>query len=281
LYSLLLGRGCPFSCTYCCNHALRRIAGGTYVRYRSPENIIDELKDIRRRDPEQREFSLEIETLTLDKQWCLELCRQLAGYNRTLKRKLILTANFRVTPNLNLHDYFKAFKRAGFRYIFMGLESGSERIRRTILNRRYTNEDIIRAVRLGKRYGLKMGLYNMLGLPGETIKDIRETVDVNRRCQPDWIFTSIFYPYPATKLYEHCEKKKLLPDPLPTECERGKAVLDLPGLSRQQVEEEYRWFDFNVYKGYRPTRDIFAGMINKTIRGAQAVRKRAAKRSRR
>ena len=45
-YTVLLGRGCPFMCTYCSNHALRKLAKGRYVRFRSPEIIINEIENI-------------------------------------------------------------------------------------------------------------------------------------------------------------------------------------------------------------------------------------------
>ncbi|MFZ2970376.1 MAG: cobalamin-dependent protein, partial [Minisyncoccia bacterium] len=46
---ILLGRGCPFLCTYCCNHALRKLATGNYIRHRAPESVIEEIKYIIRR----------------------------------------------------------------------------------------------------------------------------------------------------------------------------------------------------------------------------------------
>ena len=44
--TVLVGRGCPNRCTYCCNHKVRRLARGKYVRFRSPENVIGEIERI-------------------------------------------------------------------------------------------------------------------------------------------------------------------------------------------------------------------------------------------
>ncbi len=60
--SILIGRGCPYSCTYCCNHALRKIADGNYVRFRSPQNIIEEIKLIHERYPLENNIYLEVES---------------------------------------------------------------------------------------------------------------------------------------------------------------------------------------------------------------------------
>ena len=44
IHDVLVGRGCVFNCTYCCNHALKKVSNGQYVRFRSPDNVIAEIK---------------------------------------------------------------------------------------------------------------------------------------------------------------------------------------------------------------------------------------------
>lgn len=51
--SVVIGRGCPFNCNYCCNHALKKISGGKYARYRSPRNIIGEIETLEKYYPMQ------------------------------------------------------------------------------------------------------------------------------------------------------------------------------------------------------------------------------------
>lgn len=252
-YAVLAGRGCPFQCTYCSNHALRKLAEGPYVRFRSPENIIAEIKDIVARFPMQkREIYLEVESFGVDKKWATDLCLQLESFNKTLQKPFSFGANLRITPNADLEGLFAAFKRANFRFINIGLESGSERVRREILRRNYSNEDVINAVNLARKYGLKVAFFNMVGLPGETIADFKETVKINRTCLPDWHLTSIFFPYPGTDAYSFCEKQGLLKESDGPEMERMKATLDLPGFSEKQIQRSYIWFDYYVYKGLKP-----------------------------
>jgi len=107
-------------------------------------------------------------------------------------------------------------------------------------------------VESAKNHGLQIALYNMVGIPGETLEDFRETIEVNRRCLPDWHQTSIFFPYPGTDLYNLCREQGLLDKPLDTYMERAKAILDLPGFSKKQIQSSYDWFDFHVYKGRIP-----------------------------
>ncbi len=128
--SVLSGRGCPFQCTYCCNHALRRLAPGKYVRYRSPENIIAEIEEIKERYPDAGEIYLEVETLGFDSQWALNLCAALQDLNKRLKNPPIYGANLRITPKRDYRELFMALKSSNFRFVNIGLESGSERLRR-------------------------------------------------------------------------------------------------------------------------------------------------------
>jgi anaerobic magnesium-protoporphyrin IX monomethyl ester cyclase len=259
--SVLISRGCPFACTYCCNHALRKLADGDYVRFRTVGNIIEEIKQIITRFPATKQLFLEAETIGLNKPWAIELCAELERLNATLQRPLSFGANIRITPNADLEELFAAFKKSNFQFINIGVESGSERVRREILKRNYSNEDIINAVTSARKYGLKTAFFNMVGLPGETIKDFKETVKINRRCRPDWHYASIFFPYPGTELYSLCKGRGLLKGHLDTTMERKKAVLDLPDFPKKQVQKSYIWFDYYVYRGLKPNYKIFASVL--------------------
>ncbi len=264
-YSVLLGRGCPFQCTYCCNHIFRKLASGNYVRFRSPDNIVKEIKELASRYPEKEEFYLEVETFSVNKEWAIGLCSKLEQFNKTLSRPLSFGVNLRIMPNADLESLFAACKKSNFRVVNIGLESGSERVRREILKRNYSNEDIISAVTLARKYGLKVALFNMIGIPGETIADFKETVRINRICQPDYHLTSIFFPYPGTDLYFLCEEQALLKEPLDTELERFKATLDLPEFTKKQIQRSYIWFDYYLFKGRLPMYKILARVLKSEL----------------
>ncbi|MBI5701771.1 B12-binding domain-containing radical SAM protein [Candidatus Saganbacteria bacterium] len=267
-HSILLGRGCPFQCTYCCNHAFKKLAPGKYVRHRSPENIIDEIRDILGKFPETKEIYLEVETITINNQWALDLFSAISAFNPGSGRLLSFGVNIRLSLNMELEKLFAAMEKSNVKFINIGLESGSERIRRDILKRNYSNKDVIDAVKLARRYGLKICFYNMMGIPGETIEDYYETIKINRECLPDWNSNSIFYPYPGTDLYNLCGQNKLLGKQIDTEMERDRAVLDLPGFSRKQIQKSYIWFDYYVYNGYLPIYKLLARVFSLTLRSS-------------
>jgi len=200
--TLLLGRGCPYNCTYCCNHMLRKIAKGEYVRLRSPENILTEIESLYEKFPTIDEYFLEVETIGCDLEWLKDLCKKLHEFNSSKTDKLSFGTNLRVFPNMNFEAVFKNLKYANFDSVIIGLESGNESLRREVLNRAYSNEDILKAVGVARKYGIKIGIFNMVGLPTETQEDFKDTVRMNQTIKPDWHSTSIFFPYEGTRLYE-------------------------------------------------------------------------------
>lgn len=258
---ILLGRGCPFSCTYCCNSGLRNLAEGPYARFRSPCNVVEEIKRMAEQHPGITNIYLEVETIGANKKWTLDLCSQLEYLNTALKQPITYSTNLRITPNLDIERLFAAFKKSNFTMVKIGLESGSERIRREILKRNYSNKDIRDAVSLAKKYGLKVFFYNLIGIPGETLSDFKETISLNRLCLPDISIPHVFFPYPGTELYTLCKDRKLLPKMIDTDLERCKATLDLPGFSKKQIRDSYVWFEYDVYKGRKPLYKILLKVL--------------------
>lgn len=246
--TILLGRGCPYNCTYCCNQQIRKVAPGKYVRLRSAKNIIEELNHLTSKFPSITEYFLEIETLGANIDWLLTLCNQLNIFNTEREKKLSFSANLRLYDRLDVDLIFSNLKRANFESIIIGLESGNERIRKEILNRHYSNETIFKAVESARKHGIKVGIFNLIGLPTETLSDFKETLRLNQQLQPDWHATSIFFPYKGTELYDTAGAQGLLPEKLNFKEERQHAVLDLPDFSRRQVQKQFDRFHYNVYK---------------------------------
>jgi len=259
--AVLLGRGCPYNCTYCSNHALRKITQGKYVRMRSPENILQEVAFLHKNYLNNKEIFFEVESIALDKTWMLELCSQLAYFNSTIHHALSYGCNFRISPQSVDEDLFTAMKKANFHKINIGLESGSERIRREVLKRNYSNDDFLNVVSLARKYGLKIYVFNMIGLPGESLNDHKETVLLNRRCQPEGHFTGIFFPYPGTQLYNTCIQQRLIQGNPRTQMERKQPIIELPNFSKTQIRNAYTWFNYHVYRRNRPLWRILIQVI--------------------
>jgi len=246
--TVLLGRGCPFDCTYCSNYSLRKVSTGRYVRMRSPENILSEIRGIYIKYPCMNEIQLEVETIVFDRVWLEHFCEQLEIFGKEAGFKVFFSANLRLFPRIDFEFIFEQFKRANITLITIGLESGSYRIRKEILHRDYSNELVLKAAKIAKSYGISVALFNMIGLPSETPADFAETLEMNRRIQPVFHATSIFFPYPGTKIAETCCQMNLLPEHINTKDERQLAILDLPGFSRKQIQKSFDSFHYQVYR---------------------------------
>lgn len=246
---LLPSRGCPFECAHCSNKALKKVSGGNYVRFRNPNNVISELRYIKKEYPETEEVYFETETITTNLPWLEIVCEKLREFNSSLSKKMIFGANIRIVPNIDYNHIFNVFKKSNFLYVNIGIESGSGRIRKEVLNRNYSNQDIIDIFKAAKNRGIEPHAYNMIGLPGETPKDFRETIKINQICQPEDTHLSIFFPYPGTDLFNVCSEKGLLKKQNDFFEEREDAVLDTEDFPAKSVEKCYARFDLSVYRG--------------------------------
>jgi len=261
--SVLIGRGCPNKCTYCSNHALARISKGKYVRFRSAADVVRELDEIVVQYPSVNSVYLEVETLGVNLEYAYELCEELEKFNGKLKKPFRFGVNFAVRKKLlNNGKLLSKLKRANVDFINIGLESGSERVRNDILKRpKYSNREIVEFCKFVRRYGIHINLFVLIGIPGETLSDYRETVACARECDPQHIYLSIFYPFPGTDLYLRAKEMKLFEeDIVDPRSEKKKATLDLPGFPKKRIQREYRLFPYKAFKGKRPIYVILANM---------------------
>lgn len=261
--SILLGRGCPFKCSFCSNHALKKVSKGKYVRYRSPENIIEEIISADKEFNDLETIYLEVETICLQNEWIYNLCKMLQNFNKNRENPVEFGTNLRITPNCDFDNIFNYMQKANFTFINIGLESGSEKIRKNILNRNYSNEDVIRTVKQAKNHGIKVNINNLIGIPGETPEDFKMTIDVNKECLPNEARLEVYHPYPGTDLYSYCIEHDLINKKINKKIvERRNSVLNLPGFPNRQIVKYYIYFQYMVYKGTKPTSSLILNIID-------------------
>jgi hypothetical protein len=156
-----------------------------------------------------------------------------------------------VRDTARLHALLEAFDGANLRYVNVGLESGSERIRKDILQRPpYTNADLITFCQVARKYNVKVTLFVLMGLPTETVADVIETAHVARACEPYGLSESIFYPYPGTKLYDLSAQMDLFdPNCIAIVAERSRVYLRLEDFPPSRVLFEYIFITYRVFHG--------------------------------
>jgi radical SAM superfamily enzyme YgiQ (UPF0313 family) len=132
---------------------------------------------------------------------------------------------------------------AGCQHIAYGVESGSLRVRRDIMQRAATNERIKDVFRWTREAGIMVTANYMLGLPGETRDDLQQTFDLALELQAFDFGYFVFYPYPGTALFRLCLEKGYLPgDYIEREASHRESILTLPDLTTDDIAEYYDRF---------------------------------------
>jgi anaerobic magnesium-protoporphyrin IX monomethyl ester cyclase len=192
----LTGRGCPYNCTYCFNHALGELyrGKGRRFRLRSVDNVLEEVRWVREHYP--LEFVVFVDdTFVLSKEW-------LAEFADEYPRRIGLPFFCNTRANLVTAEQVELLKEAGCHCASMGIETASDRLRNDLLKRHMSREQIVEAAHLIREGGLHLTTTNMIGLPTSSLEDDWETLKLNAQVRPSYAHVFIFQPYPRTELGE-------------------------------------------------------------------------------
>lgn len=242
----MASRGCPYQCTYCCNHFIKTLYPNKqkYVRHKSVDRLIGEIKYGLQKYPFLETVTFFDDTLSLNKEWFAEFVDK---YRREIN--LPYTCNDRL--NQINPDIAKGLKKSGCKKVALGIESGNERIRNELMKRFMTNRQIIDGYKALRDVNIKTTAFNIVGVPSETIHTMLETVKLNAEANPDRFTNAYFYPFKGTALFDICKDKGYLIDRnISSFFERP--ILSLDTVSEHQTMFVYKYFYFLVklYKCY-------------------------------
>lgn len=200
--NILTSRGCPFACNYCYSSSYKRMyKGQKVVRYRSPENIVKECKQVMSSYPTNMFFFADDEfSMNMDR---LKEIKDL--YIKNIK----LPFHCQIRIDLLNEKRIKILKDMGCYSLTFAIESGNEELRKKILNRNITNKQIIDGCKLLKKNKIKFRAENMIGIPTETWSNVKETINLNIKVNPDYAWVSLYQPYPFTVLGDYSKNNGL------------------------------------------------------------------------
>ncbi len=218
-------RGCPAGCSYCIKHVTYQYS----VRTRSPENVLQELWELKKLG--LNNVHMYADLFTVDRDQVMGICRAMIAENVRMK----WTCNSRV--DFVDDEMLRLMGQAGCHLIAWGLESGNA----DILKRARKGANPAKAAQslaAARRAGIKNWGYFIIGLPGETEETIRQTIGFSKRMPLDIALFHIAAPYPGTPFFfEVLKNRWFRPGTKWEEVDMDKeTVLDYPGLPAERME---------------------------------------------
>jgi radical SAM superfamily enzyme YgiQ (UPF0313 family) len=188
--NMVTTRGCPFHCNWCA----KPIWGQKY-HSRSPLNVVLEMKYLKQHfRPDHIWFMDDI--MGIRDLWIEEFADYLDAHQAHIPFKSLNRADLLLRGKT-----IPALKRAGADIVWIGAESGSQKIL-DAMDKGTQVEQIHEAARKLKEHGIKVAFFLQFGYPGETRDDIEKTLQMVRDLMPDDIGISVSYPLPGTPFYE-------------------------------------------------------------------------------
>ena len=235
--TILVARGCPFSCTFC-----SRTFGRTF-RTHSISRIVSEIQSLI--DTYQiSQLNIEADTLTVNKKFIKSLCIGL--FESGISRQVRWTCESRV--DTVDEELLKLMHKAGCWQISYGVETGSQRLLDSI-NKSISLEQIEQVFQITKKVGITIRGFFMLGLPGETPEESQATIDFAKKLNPLWAQFTVTVPYPGTKMFEDIDQK-------------GKI-------------RTYNWEKYNTWSGWQGSDEIPFVPDGRTVEELRNLQKRA------
>ena len=251
-------RGCPFNCAHCCNHALKKAGpdSGPYVRFKSVGRLISEIKFCLAQYEGIEHVIFHDDILNLKRGWFAEFADR---YKEEIGLGYVCNSRF----DLLDEKAVELMRESGCMQLNVGLESGDEYIRREVLNRNQSEEQIVEASKLCRQKGIRLYVFTMVGMPGEDLRRALNTVKLTAKLWPDIVQTSIYYPYAQTALYELCKAKEYLSERRLDSYFEVDTVLNLPDFSKDEVLFAYE--NFQVFVSYYMTAWKLGGPLGSVL----------------
>lgn len=232
--------GCPFSCDYC---SVNVVYGRHATRYRSPESVVKEMQLL---TGEYRVRHIEIidDTFTINPKRVERLCDEIINHNLGDKINMWCFARTN-TVSANL---MTKMKKAGVNWVFMGFESGSDKVLKDV-HKRQTVEQIKKANDIVHKAGIHIGGNYVFGLPEDTEETMRLTLTLAKELNTEYANFFLMMAYPGTKFHEVALERGY---PLPEKWgQYGFFAPDaLPMRNEHLSSEDILRFRDNAFKEY-------------------------------
>ncbi len=209
-YRTMTDRGCPHSCSYCSVSRQREMyKGERFLRKRSVEHSIEELKQIKERYPFIQTFQF------FDDTFFSRPYSDIKKFALLYKENVDMPFHVQCSPTTISEEKLECLIEAGLIYVEMGIQTGSERIKK-LYNRRESNDKIVAAAKIINKYHDKLltpDYHVILENPWETDEDVINTLNLLLNLpKPYCLKLSTLQFFPGTELYRRGKEEGLFED---------------------------------------------------------------------
>ena len=258
-------RGCPFGCSFCQVEQIN----GRIVRARNPEDVVNELQFLKEKYGIRAVIFEDDNLLMAPNQYARKLFALMIERNLNLKWMGGAFALFLMTD-----DLLDLMKKSGCVGVNVAIESGSERVLKEIVHKPIKDlKKVPELIQKIKSRGMYCLANFIIGFPGETWDEIRESIKFAEFCGADYIKIFVAVPLKGTKLYQIAQENKLLV--------KDNCDVDIDWRHGVITSKEWTYKDISILRAYEWDRINFskdrikrtAELWGTTIEEIQKIRK--------
>jgi anaerobic magnesium-protoporphyrin IX monomethyl ester cyclase len=170
-YGTIIGRGCPFRCTYCSNSFMANIYDGLWgrTRYRSIDHLMLELNEVKRRLTKVNRINFYDEVF-------MQKTELVGVFAERYKKEIAMPFYCMFYPGACKEETAGLLKSAGLAGVWLGVQSGSERVRKEVFKRYHSNDAIIKQAKIFKAYDIGVKYDFILDNPFESFDESLESI---------------------------------------------------------------------------------------------------------
>ena len=233
-------RGCVFRCSYCANETFykaAKVSAKQYYRLKDATLLVQELAEFKEK------FNLNF-LMFVDDIFPLHELEIMKDFCKLYKKHVDLPFSVNLQPRLVREDTFAMAVDAGMRNICVGVESGSDRVRRKVLKRNYRDEHVEKVFQFAHKYKIRCSSFNIIGLPDEDREDILQTIMLNRKLNPTSATVTFFHPYRGAPLRPLCVERGYIPEDQGRheDVYRSESQLVMPQITQKELRNLMRSF---------------------------------------
>ena len=190
--NMVASRGCPFHCNWCA----KPISGNKF-RLRAASAVAEEMLQLKT-EAEAEHIWFSDDVFALGRQWVKDFAAEV------IKKNAVLPFKIQSRADLMTQETVEALRSAGCVEVWMGVESGSQKIL-DAMDKGLLLSDIHAARRRLGAAGIRACYFLQFGYPGESWRELQQTIELVRDTRPDDIGISFSYPLPGTAFYERVQ----------------------------------------------------------------------------